>query len=108
MSESNQERAQASLNEAFRKLAEAAAETGRAIAEAIIKAFEPLAPVIKAILNGENLAMLWASNTHPEWVAIYERTKKARIRKKYRDRIMRAYRAECEKVKAAKEVHTHE
>ena len=105
MSESNQERPQASLDEALRKLKEAAAETARAIGEALQKTFETITPVIKAILNGESLAMLWASNTHPEWVAIYKRTKKARTRKKYRDRIMRAYYAE---IKAAMEVHTHE
>lgn len=36
-------------------------------------------------------AMAWALDTHPDWVKIYRRTKSGRIRKKYRDRIMREY-----------------
>ena len=34
-------------------------------------------------------AVKWALDTRPEWVKIYRRTKSGRIRKKYRDRIMR-------------------
>lgn len=37
------------------------------------------------------LAYGWARGSHPEWVKILDRTKKKRIRKKYRDRILRAY-----------------
>ncbi len=39
-------------------------------------------------------ATRWALQNHPEWVRIYRRTKKRRIRKKYRDRMMRAWRKE--------------
>lgn len=39
-------------------------------------------------------AYTWACEAHPKWVRIYHRTKKRRIAKKYRDRILRAYRAE--------------
>lgn len=37
------------------------------------------------------LQYVWAESAHPEWVAILNRTKKRRTRKKYRDRIRRAY-----------------
>lgn len=36
-------------------------------------------------------AYVWACEAHPKWVNILNRTKKRRIRKKYQDRIMRAY-----------------
>lgn len=39
------------------------------------------------------LAHTWASGAHPEWVAHLNHTKKKRTRKKYQDRILRAYRA---------------
>lgn len=38
------------------------------------------------------LAYVWAQQAHPKWVAILNRTKKKRTRKKYQDRILRAYR----------------
>lgn len=43
-------------------------------------------------------AYMWACAVHPKWVTIYHRTKKRRIAKKYRDRILRAYRAERAKI----------
>lgn len=38
-------------------------------------------------------AYAWATVHHPEWVNRLNRTKKRRTRKKYQDRIMRAYQA---------------
>jgi hypothetical protein len=38
------------------------------------------------------LAYAWACETQPKWVNILNRTKKDRTRKKYQDRILRAYR----------------
>ena len=60
---------------------------------------EMTATVIKAIRNLHggiewHNAYTWACEAHPKWVTIYHRTKKRRIAKKYRDRILRAYRAE--------------
>lgn len=37
-------------------------------------------------------ALNWAKRQYPEWVAIMNRTKKRRVRKKYHDRILRAYK----------------
>lgn len=70
------------LNEALRDFAEA---TGK-----VIKA---LAEVLSSIVDTEFLvAYRWAKKAHPEWVAILNRTKKKRIRKKYQDRILREYK----------------
>lgn len=88
--------------ESFERLKEAAFKLGRAISETVTAAWETAQTMIEAIRQ-EIRALEWAKNNHPEWVAIYKRTKKARIRKKYYDRIMRGYAAEIEK-----EVHTHE
>lgn len=79
---------------AVAKMTQAAQDAARALAEAITSTSAALAenlPDISALLSLEGRAMLWASNKHPEWLTIYNRTKKRRIRKKYRDRIMRAY-----------------
>lgn len=38
------------------------------------------------------LAYNWAKQARPKWVAIMERTKKRRVRKKYRNRILREYK----------------
>lgn len=60
------------------------------IAESIM---EVLPTAIEAVVtNVETIAFFWAEHNHPEWVRIYHRTKKKRIRKKYHDRIMRAFR----------------
>ena len=60
---------------------------------------EMMATVMKAMRNLPggiewHNAYTWACEAHPKWVRIYHRTKKRRIAKKYRDRILRAYRAE--------------
>ncbi len=38
------------------------------------------------------LAYAWACEARPKWVKVLNRTKKGRTRKKYQDRILRAYR----------------
>ena len=43
------------------------------------------------------LAYAWACGAKPRWVIILNRTKKQRTRKKYQDRILRAYRLESVK-----------
>lgn len=49
-----------------------------------------------AKIGAEHLrrAIKWAEVNRPKWVAIMRRTKKHRIRKKYADRILRAYEEE--------------
>lgn len=74
------------LSTAIGNFASAAVEFVKALANAV-----PF--VIEAIKSGEEgIAYTWAENTHPEWMKIHRRTKKKRIRKKYHDRIMRAFR----------------
>ena len=38
-----------------------------------------------------HVAYEWASETHPQWVKIMQRTKKRRVWKKYHNRILREY-----------------
>lgn len=58
--------------------------------EAATNAFKTFAAEVDA--HG----VFWAERVHPEWVKIMRRTKKCRIRKKYADRIWRAYLKEGE------------
>ena len=46
---------------------------------------------VEQLRKGELQAWVWAEKYHPEWCAVYNRTKKRRIKKKYKDRVMRAY-----------------
>lgn len=86
---------------------EAVVELGRALAEALRPAIEVFgeiariaAEAVPAICDGLSnvsiwlCAYSWACEAHPEWVNILNRTKKRRTRKKYQDRIMRAYMEE--------------
>lgn len=80
------------LQRAFAKLLEAARDMGEAMALVINSAFSCLTDAFASVkFDTWLLAVIWAEDAHPEWTAIYYRTKKARIRKKYRDRIMREY-----------------
>lgn len=80
------------LRDALYKMAEGMTEAVTAAAQIITDAFSGLAAAFASVkLDQETLAMIWAEDAHPEWTAIYYRTKKARIRKKYRDRIVREY-----------------
>ena len=84
------------LAEASRKASEAlqiiAANLGelfRAVADWVHTTAVLLTPLL--VEPQWRLACIWAKGAHPEWVAIMNRTKKRRTRKKYRDRIRRAY-----------------
>ena len=72
--------------------------------EAVVEAFQPIVDQMANLATklsdlftawNENCvfikAYFWACNAHPEWVKILNRTKKKRTRKKYQDRILRAY-----------------
>ena len=79
--------------------ANAAGEFARAFYEFVTAAvedltenvFQPLSSALNQYAQ-ENAAFRWAETHRPEWVRIHDRTKKKRTRKKYRDRIVRAYR----------------
>lgn len=74
------------------KIADVICKTAATLTLTLSPYFEEMRASIVALLHDQwTKAEIWAENTHPEWVTIYYRTKKARIRKKYRDRIMRAY-----------------
>jgi hypothetical protein len=90
-------------------LQNALAAAGAQIARDFRAAMEKLIPVWEAIgqavrtaaeaidqARGVVAAYKWAERVHPEWVKIMRRTKKCRIRKKYADRIWRAYLKEGE------------
>lgn len=80
------------------------AENLNSLQEAVICAGKAAALFAKSIVelarsigqhlaeNRELMAYAWAMKNHPDWVKIHARTKKKRIRKKYHNRIMRAFR----------------
>lgn len=68
----------------LREAAKALGECGRAAADMVAALLRDADPWYKA-LN-------WAKRQYPEWVAIMNRTKKRRVRKKYKNRILRAYK----------------
>lgn len=91
--------------QAFRKqVVEAAYIIGRAfgeLADEIAKKTIPALQELRAALESNaiaerewQMAQLWAYGARPEWMRIYNRTKKRRTRKKYRDKVLRAYRKE--------------
>lgn len=62
--------------------------------ETFVKFAADFAALMSNISDFQELnAWVWAEKYHPEWCAIYNRTKKRRIKKKYKDRVMRAYAA---------------
>lgn len=83
-------------------------ETIRHVAEKLSVAFnqvwEALKPILDRFINAISAlggdiawaqlygnALIWAEVSHPEWTKILQRTKKTRIREKYRKRIVREY-----------------
>lgn len=68
------------------------------VIEAWQKIWDEVKQVWDALVDCTDLtfvrAYAWAAVQHPEWVRILNRTKKRRTRKKYQDRIMRAYQKE--------------
>lgn len=90
-----------SLNDALAKAAEALSEYLaqflRAFNETIsASGFCALPVEFAALVVREKSAVLWAQTAYPKWATMYKRAKKWRVRKKYRDRIMRAYFSEIE------------
>lgn len=74
----------------FNKIVENLVAGVNAFANGCNKAIEAFYGML-TVATIEKPAFIRAAIYHPEWVAIYKRTKKARIRKKYRDRIVRWY-----------------
>ena len=89
-----------------RKLSAAIRETAARVTVAFEAATEAFKKAALAVLNSTRdfaewlRASSWANGVHHKWLIIYRRTKKRRIKKKYRDRILRAYRAEMAKQEA--------
>lgn len=96
------------LQEQIAIIAERAARGFDRLRDALIASVQPVAEAMKeifqfvaelyipyALANEEwEKAYLWAIAHRPKWVRIYNRTKKRRTRKKYRDKILREYRKE--------------
>lgn len=79
--------------------------------EALVEAFQPIVEWAAELTTKLSVmfttwhescifvvAYFWARDAHPEWVKILNRTKKKRTRKKYQDRILRAYLKNKEEV----------
>lgn len=79
----------AALEPAFTQIAAAVGQMAAALSEnmATISAAWRQNPSWEFII-----AYAWACEARPKWVRILNRTKKERTRKKYQDRILRAYR----------------
>ena len=77
------------VSEALQNIAANLGELFRAVSDWVRSAAAQLAPLLAE--TQWSLAYIWAKSAHPEWVAIMNRTKKRRTRKKYADRIRRAY-----------------
>lgn len=77
--------------EAWHQLAEIVEEAVAIISRALCST--DLQTLVDVLLV-ERLAIKWAETAHPEWVKILNRTKKRRTRKKYTDRILKAYKEE--------------
>jgi len=87
------------LTEAIIRFGEAAKQAASAIAEMI----RALADDMPQLLDVDSVcAYAWAQETHPQWVAILNRTKKKRTRKKYQDRIWREYMKSKKETKKGK------
>lgn len=82
------------ITEAFRRIGEAFAQVTRVITMSMAEF------AVQLEMSEWVKAYCWALDVHPKWARIYDRTKKRRIKKKYRDRILRAYRAEMAKQEA--------
>lgn len=71
-----------------------------AAAAFVLRVWEGLSDAWDTFKNSEAwtfiLAYRWACVSRPEWVKILNRTKKGRTRKKYQDKILRAYQASKE------------
>ena len=87
------------LPEDFAEKAYAVAETIRDAVELVSNYITDVWGKVHAMLSAiqeAEIAIAWARSARPSWYAIYYRTKKKRIRKKYLDRIIREYRRNLE------------
>lgn len=85
----------AQFQEAVAKLKAELLEAFKPVVEAARYMIESLCDIWSTFRSSEGwtyiLAYCWACGARPEWVRILNRTKKGRTRKKYQDRILRAY-----------------
>ena len=79
------------VNEAFRELFAACAETTEAVAEMVSEFVKRLCDQVPHNILQVFAAYETASRERPEWVHKAKYSKKKRTRKKYHDRIVRTY-----------------
>ena len=85
---------QKSIDDALQRFSAAAQQAAQGIADMI----SSIAAILSETLNGlsfgddERFAFVWACVNHPDWYQLMNHTKRKRIRKKYKDRIVREYK----------------
>lgn len=103
-----QYRANVEFYKACRDLVDAIQQAVEPVVDAIIKTCQELNQALSGYAQNAsqalaeiyglvaeyNSALSWAATHRPKWLHIYKQTKKKRTRKKYYDRIMRAYAEE--------------
>lgn len=82
------------FSESIVAAAEAAGEMLAALAELVMPTLQQIEEVLQ-LYEEQQAAVSWARSARPTWYAIYYRTKKKRVRKKYLDRIIKDYRQEA-------------
>lgn len=81
----------------FDKLRDALSEALQPVIESAKEIFKNVSEMLMSYYWQDyewQMAQLWAYGARPEWMRIYNRTKKRRTRKKYHDKILREYRKE--------------
>lgn len=87
--------AEPQVRQAFEAMGVALGEAAKALGKVVLAAADMAAALLHGPLRDADAwykALNWAKRQYPEWVAIMNRTKKRRVRKKYHDRILRAYK----------------
>ena len=87
--------AEPKVRQAFEAFGVALGETAKVLGKVALAASDMAAALLHCLPRDAltwYVALTWAKRQYPEWVAIMNRTKKRRVRKKYHDRILRAYK----------------
>lgn len=95
MAQVRQAFAEPQVRQAFEAMGVALGEAAKVLGEAARAAADAFAALYVSPMRDALtwcVALTWAKRQYPEWVAIMNRTKKRRVRKKYHDRILRAYK----------------
>lgn len=95
MAQVRQAFAEPQVRQAFEAMGVALGKAAKALGKVVMAASDLAVTFLHSPLRDAYtwyVALNWAKRQYPEWVAIMNRTKKRRVRKKYHDRILRAYK----------------